>query len=55
MTDYESEGKQLYCPVEDDILAFVKEKVKESFRNGLEAAQNRRSNRRSKVGFSLQK
>jgi hypothetical protein len=42
-------------PVEDDILAFVMEKVRELFRNGLEATQNRNGKRRSNVGFSSQK
>lgn len=40
-------------PDEEDILDFVTDKVTESFRNGLEAAnKSKRTNVRAKVGFN---
>ena len=39
-------------PDEEDILDFIKDKVAESFRNGLTAARRPRTNRSSKVGFN---
>ena len=42
-------------PVEEDLLEFVKDKVTESYRDGLEATRGKRSFRGSKVGFSSKK
>lgn len=39
-------------PDEEDILDFIRDKVAESFRNGLTAARRPRTNSRSKVGFN---